>query len=744
MELVYFFKILIRRKWIIIGAAFLAALVALLVTILKKDQYKSQAQISTGYTLSQEIKMSDNIFDQGQIDVKFDNVIENFTSSKVLILLSYKLILRDLSSDNPFTIVDSVKIAKNKKLIGLNLEDAKRMFMNKYDSMLVLRADIPEEKQLLELLNLYHYDIESIKKELEVSRYGKTDYIDIIYLSDKATLSEYVVNSLVKEFQRYYDVTMRERSIESMLSLDSIVNKRKVELDQRINTKGKFLKDSFSSKLDPSIINANKMSQASMYESGLADEMARLQSLNYQMEQINQQLQKFSDVTVSESAPAPSTSNKLYSELRKQYNELYQEYVKTGSSDQAIKVRLDDLQRSMKAAASTNNSSASNIGGVSNGASQQISLKQTKIDIEAALRSSNSKIEFYRAKLGQTSAIVVGSSGKSSGRLEQLDKEIELATVEYSNAKQRMTDVSNINNTGTSSFKQTMYGQAPIEPEPSKALLAVLLSGTSGMLMASFVFILIAYFDQTIKTPMQFQRLTGLHLIGSINQINLEGTTLKEQITQIDASDARRNNAFRELFRKLRYEVENSGKRVIMFTSTEPQQGKTTLLQSLALSLSLSNRKVLLIDTNFCNNDLTINNKAKPTLERFTTEGGKFDIKNIDKLVSKTRVENVDIIGCRGGDYTPSEILPKHHVLNYLQDLLEVYDFILFEGAPLNGFTDARELAKYAEGIVGIFAASSVIKASDKESIKFFKSVKDKFIGAVLNKVEVSELNFKS
>jgi Mrp family chromosome partitioning ATPase/uncharacterized protein involved in exopolysaccharide biosynthesis len=741
MELVYFFKILIRRKWIIIGAAVLSALVALVVTVLKKDQYKSQAQISTGYTLSQEIKMSDNIFDQSQIEVKFDNVIENFTSSKVLILLSYKLILRDLSSSDLFSIVDSVKLSQNKKLIGLNMEDAKRMFMNKYDSMLVLRADVPAEKQLLELLNIYHYDIESLQKNLEVSRYGKTDYIDIIYLSEKAVLSEYVVNSLVKEFQRYYDVTMRERSIESMLSLDSIVNRRKTELDQRINTKGKFLKDSFSAKLDPSIISANKMSQASMYESGLADEMARLQSLNYQMEQINQQLQKFGDVVTE---IAPTSNNKLYSELRKQYNELYQEYVKTGSSDQAIKVRLDDLQRSMKAAAASSNSTSGNIGGLSNNASQQMVLKQTKIDIEAALRSSNSKIEFYRSKLGQTSSIVVGSGGKSSGRLEQLDKEIELATLEYSNAKQRMTDVSNINNTGTSSFKQTMYGQAPLEAEPSKALMAVLLSGTSGMLMASFVFILIAYFDQTIKTPLQFQRLTGLHLIGSINQINLEGTTLKDQITQIDTSDARRNNAFRELFRKLRYEVENSEKRIIMFTSTEPQQGKTTLMQSLALSLSLSNKKVLLIDTNFCNNDLTINNKAKPTLERYTAEGGKFDITNIDKLVSKTRVENVDIIGCRGGDYTPSEILPKNHVLNYLQDLLTVYDFILFEGAPLNGFTDARELAKYAEGIIGIFAASSVIKASDKESIKFFKSVKDKFIGAVLNKVEVSELNFKS
>jgi Mrp family chromosome partitioning ATPase len=179
-----------------------------------------------------------------------------------------------------------------------------------------------------------------------------------------------------------------------------------------------------------------------------------------------------------------------------------------------------------------------------------------------------------------------------------------------------------------------------------------------------------------------------------------------------------------------------------MFTSTEPQQGKTTLLQSLAFSLSQSNKKVLIIDTNFCNNDLTVYNKAKPTLERFTASQSGFDLKDVKQLISKTKMDNVDIIGCRGGDYTPSEILPKNHVLNFLNDFLINYDFILMEGAPLNGFTDTKELAKYAQGIVAIFSAKSQIKTIDKESIKYFKTIPGKFLGAVLNQVSSEELSF--
>lgn len=741
MEFIYLFKILVRRKWVIIGAALFSVIIAFLFTFKMKALYKSNAQISTGFTISQEIKLSDNIFDQGAIDVKFNNIIENITSPQVLNLLSYKLILRDLSSSTPFTVIDESDLKDNENLRGLNLDSAKKIFSDKYDSTLFLSSSILIEKQLLELLSIYKYDIETIKDNLKVSRYPRTDYINIEFLSESPELSAFVVNKLVQEFQVYYDAAMTERSMESMKSEDSVARAKKAELDQKIEQKNKFLRSSVTASSDPNLVATSKLNQVSSYESGLADELSKKQSLDYQFEQIELQLKAMGDGSAPvATAPTTPSDNKLYFDLRKQYNNLYDEYVKNGSSDKTVKGQLDDLQLRMRLAAP--NGVTNKVTG-SNGNSQQASLLQKRIDIEASLRSSNSKIAFYRLKLGEANSIIIKSSTNLSGDLEQLNKEIEYATNEYTKAKERVTTAGSMSDGGGSSFKQTLYGQAAITPEPSKKIIIVGISGFSGLLIASLSFIFVAYFDQSIRTPIQFQRLTGLPLIGTINYIDLEGTTLKDQITQVDANDANRNNAYRELFRKLRYEIESTDKRVIMFTSTEPQQGKTTLLQSLALSLSLSNKKVLLIDTNFCNNDLTVYNKAKPTLERFSATGNSMDVTNFDKLITKTRVVNVDIIGCRGGDYTPSEILPKNHILNYLSDLLKHYDFILMEGAPLNGFTDTKELARYADGIVAIFSAKSQIKPIDKESIKYFKTIPNKFLGAVLNQVNSDELNVK-
>jgi len=524
-----------------------------------------------------------------------------------------------------------------------------------------------------------------------------------------------------------------------MSSVDSIVRIKKADLDKRINDKNIFLQSS-SSSLDPNIVATSKLNQVSSYESGMADEISRQQSFNYQLEQIEQQLKQISEVQASSTTPTEG-NNRLYSELKRQYNELNVEYVKKGSNDPTIKSRLAELESRMRLSVTVEGG-----GAPVNNSSQKASLIQRKIDLEASLRSSNSKISFYRSKLGEANASIIqgSSSNRVAGALEQLNKEIELATAEYTNAKQRMTSASNMSETGASNFKQTLFGQPSLKPEPSKKLLIIILAAISGFLISSLVFLIIAYFDQSIRSPLQFQRLTGLNLIGSINYINMVGTTLKDAITQIDANDANRNNIFRELFRKLRYEIESSHKRVILFTSTEPQQGKTTLTQCVALSLSLSSKKVLIIDTNFCNNDLTVYLKAKPTLERFSSSDAKIDFKKVEQMISKTRVQNVDIIGCRGGDYTPSEILPKNHILNYMNELLEHYDYVLFEGAPLNGFTDTRELAQYADGIVAIFSAKLTLTPIDKESIKYFKTVGDKFIGAILNQVDPDELHFRS
>lgn len=742
MELVYLYRILLRNKWTILKASLATLAIGFLFTFTIKEKYKSQSQISTGFTLSQEIILSDNIFDQSQINVKFNNIIENMTSPKVLNLLVYRMVLNELLANDQITQNKINEILEKKELEGLTIEMAIDIINRAYEQMMLLNLKDPNEIKANELIIKLGYSIEEINENLEVNRLYNSDYIDISYTSDKSEISEFIVNGIVKEFFRYYESTIRSRSSESITLIDSIVKKKKVELDEKVRTKMNYMRDSFSTKIDPNVVGASKMSQASSYETSLAEEIAREQSIYYQLTEIEAQL--LSIPATDASTLSSENNNKNFAEIRRQYNNLYDQYMKEGASDPLKKAQLDDLQKKMQLAAK--NSNISTTSTAANQSNLRNTLLQKKIELEATLKSTSSKIGFFKQKLASSSggAYTRTTGNSSAARIEQIDKDIELATTEYLSAKEKSTKASSVTDTGISNFKQTIYGQIALKAEPSKKIIIIIISGFMGAFISALFFIIIALLDQSIKNPEQFIRMTGLPLLATINYIDLKDKNLKDHITGFNQEQANRSNIFREFFRKFRYEIEKSGKRVILFTSTEPQQGKTTLIQALSLSLSLSNRKVLIIDTNFCNNDLTMYNNAKPTLENIIVKSGKLDKEDILKYVSPNRFENVDIIGCRGGDYTPSEILPKDNILEYLPELLKIYDFILLEGAPLSGFTDTKELVKYADGIIGIFSASMIVKHSDKESIKFFKTVPEKFIGAVLNKISSHELELKN
>jgi len=87
------------------------------------------------------------------------------------------------------------------------------------------------------------------------------------------------------------------------------------------------------------------------------------------------------------------------------------------------------------------------------------------------------------------------------------------------------------------------------------------------------------------------------------------------------------------------------------------------------------------------------------------------------------------------------EILPRDNLLRHLSTLTSEYDYIFMEGPPLNDFSDSKELAQFADGIIGIFSATNIIKQIDKQSMNFFREHNGKFIGAILNKVDLENVN---
>jgi len=514
-----------------------------------------------------------------------------------------------------------------------------------------------------------------------------------------------------------------ERSVENVGTFEALVNQKKTELDQKIDALRNY--KSSEGLLNVEAASGNELGLISQLEKALLDEKATYNNLSSSLQNMNEQLAQ-----MNQGRAVFDNSNAEIIALRKQLNQSNDEYQRGGSVDadlaDKIKVQRAQLQRLMSSSSVATGKTVS-----------KDELLQKKASLESDIKASNLNIASLQNKIGSLRGSV-GSYANKEATVSTLQKEVDLAQEEYNKLKEKLNTALDSRLAPPDDFRQTLKGQPAFKPESSKRIIIMGMAGASVFLLTTLGVLFMEFFDNSIKSPSVFERHVDLKLISTINHADLHRYSIPEvlqkQISDDDAS-RKRQNTFRELLRKLRYEVESSNKSIFLFTSTESQQGKTTLVQALAYSLSLSNKRVLIIDTNFCNNDLTVALQAKPTLETFSMAPEEVSIEKVREIVTTYSVEGIEVIGCKGGDYTPSEILPRNHLLNYLPQLKGYYDFVLLEGAPLNDYTDSKELVHYVEGVIAIFSSRVSLKQNDKESIQFLQSMNGKLLGAVLNNV---------
>ena len=740
MDFNYLLRVLIKRKWIIMSAVLLAGIIALVFTRSQEKKYKSISQVSTGFTVSDEIRVnanSDN-FSYNEADIKFNNVLVTTTSPTVISLLSYTLILHDLQSPNPFHRL-SEKDKQSTLYKQVNKDDAIRVYNNKLEAMSPLNSYKPDEKELIEYLSMYGYDYKSIINNLAVYRLQRTDYIQFEYLSENPELSAFVVNTVFQQFMRYYRRVKSNKSQESIDTLQSLLEKKKQELD----AKNGLLRS--EGMLNVGEQNTSKLEMIMSLEQTLTDVQTKETANEYALQKVNQQLEAMGVVTPKVTSGNPGANDELLV-LRRAKDDAYLAYINSGSSDENLRRKYENLKTEYQSKVASSLNTAVPAQSTSN-VDEKAGLVNKKNDLEVDIKASNATIESLTEKINGLKGNLVADASKSA-IVQSLLKDAEFANKEYLDARQRFNEANDIISSSVNNFRQVLVGQPPIDPEPSKRALIILMAGAFAFVTAVLIITLMTYLDSSIKTPAIFAKTVNMKLISMVNFTNLKKKNLADVIIEPDVvkdpgEEHRRDNVFRESIRKLRYEVETSGKKIFLFASTKKGEGKTTLIQVLAYSLSLSKKKILIIDTNFCNNDLTVQMDAEPILEQIDPAGSQQGglMEQIHSAAKNVGNGTVYVIGSKGGDYTPSEILPRENILHHLHSLTSEYDYIFLEGPPLNDFSDARELSQYVDGVIAVFSANHIIKQIDKESMLFFRELNGKFCGAVLNMVNLENVN---
>lgn len=735
MDFYYLFRVLLKRKWIIISAAFIAAALAYVLTKNQPKQYRSYARFSTGYTAgsNQAAVMDDDAFkDWNATESKFSNVLFTYKSETVLSLLSYKLMLHDLTSPAPFRKL-SEQETNSSEYQAVNLNDAKKILEHKLNTMTVLSSYKPEEKKLLELLKLYEYDLGSLTKKLNVDRVKVTDFIQTEFRSENPELSAYAVNNSYEQFIRYFGNARSTVTSEGIDTLKSILDRK----EKTLNEKTAQLRSAGVTELD--FLQTSSLDAIASLEQQLAEEKTRYSQNVSALEKVKQRLANSGGAATRE----PEFDREKIIVAREAMNKAYGDWYSSGQTDQALYDKYVKLKTDYEKMVRLHEGGTTRTPTTT---PDRAELTRQKVDLEIEIKFNQSNIGSIQGQINKMRGTVLSASRQTADQ-QRLVEEAKLASDEYVEAKKRYNEATDKGSAVTNNFKLIEPGQPAIDPEPSKRMLIVIMAGMAALVTTILIIVFLTFLDSSIRTPAIFSKTVNLKMISMVNFVNFKQRGLAEIIANRNvgetALEKNRSNIFRESLRKLRFEIERSGKKIFLFTSTKKGQGKTTLIQALSYSLSLSKKKILIIDTNFCNNDLTVQLNAEPILEKIVPYKADDEalLEQVKVLSRNVREGSVFVIGSEGGDYTPSEILPRENLLQHLKNLTREFDYIFLEGPPLNDFSDSRELAEYVDGVIAVFSATDMMKQIDKQSIQFFKELNGKFTGSILNKVDLKNVN---
>lgn len=188
-----------------------------------------------------------------------------------------------------------------------------------------------------------------------------------------------------------------------------------------------------------------------------------------------------------------------------------------------------------------------------------------------------------------------------------------------------------------------------------------------------------------------------------------------------------------EQFRTLRTNIEFVGAtldklQVVMFTSAEKSDGKTTVSSNVAVTWAQAGKSVLYVDADL----------------RRPTAHSTFDLLNTRGLtailasnaqpkdtVQKTFVENLEVLTAGSVPPNPVELLSSARMASLVEWMRNNYDIIVFDVPPVMAVTDAQVLMPYVDGAILVTTFGQTLKANLQLTVERLQLTDTKILGVV-------------
>jgi non-specific protein-tyrosine kinase len=193
------------------------------------------------------------------------------------------------------------------------------------------------------------------------------------------------------------------------------------------------------------------------------------------------------------------------------------------------------------------------------------------------------------------------------------------------------------------------------------------------------------------------------------------------------------SEAYRALRTNLAFASIDTPLRTLMFTSPGAEEGKSTILANLAVTIAQTERRVLVVDSDLrrpCQHELFgLPNEAGLTtllVDLAATEKPPFQ---------ETPVPGLQLLASGPLPPRPADLIGSRRMEEVVAWLTSQADVVLFDSPPINAVTDAAVLATRVDGVILVVRERHTRREAVVEAQDRLARVKAHVLGAILNGV---------
>lgn len=279
------------------------------------------------------------------------------------------------------------------------------------------------------------------------------------------------------------------------------------------------------------------------------------------------------------------------------------------------------------------------------------------------------------------------------------------------------------------------------EPYNINVAKSSIIGGVLGLVLSSGIFFVIYYFDRTAKSVEQVEEVLQMPILGSVE----ETKNLKEELVVATNPKEIISEQIRTIRTNLQFTSADEKIKTILITSSIPSEGKSFISSNLATAFAQNNKKVLIVDCDMrkgrVNKIFKISNRiGLSNLLAYKED----DEENLEDYVFKTKIDNLYIIPRGKVPPNPSELLNSQKTAKLISLLSEIFDYIIFDGPPVNGLSDSLIMSDFVDRTIVVTSLNSAPIELLESTKKMLTNVNAKVAGVIVNRVPRRKSSGKS